>query len=281
MSRGSSSGADGVFVLVQRDGKLFTREGQEVEVEAGCLRIPLYASDFGRYVFAPSSGEKIIFPYVREGETHRLITEAELREDYPKCYAYLREHAPILRNRRQARAWYAFSAARNLDLHASAHLMVPLLANRGLYCRLPDNMESYCPMASGGFTISLGACCSIAPEFLLGVLNSRLLYWKLANLSNVFRGGWITCTKQYFGQLPIRLLSLGDRREKERHDQIVSRVQTMLDLHKNLASAKTAHAKTAIQRQIDATDRQIDRLVYDLYGLTEDEIAIVEEAGEE
>jgi len=32
-----------------------------------------------------------------------------------------------------------------------------------------------------------------------------------------------------------------------------------------------------VQHQIEATDRQIDRLVYDLYGLTEDEIEIVEE----
>ena len=36
--------------------------------------------------------------------------------------------------------------------------------------------------------------------------------------------------------------------------------------------------KTSIQRQIDATDRQIDQLVYELYGLTDDEIRIVEEA---
>ena len=38
------------------------------------------------------------------------------------------------------------------------------------------------------------------------------------------------------------------------------------------------HEKTAIQRQIEATDRQIENLVYELYGLTEDEIKIVEEA---
>jgi hypothetical protein len=31
-----------------------------------------------------------------------------------------------------------------------------------------------------------------------------------------------------------------------------------------------------LQRQIEATDRQIDRLVYGLYGLTAEEIAIVE-----
>lgn len=34
----------------------------------------------------------------------------------------------------------------------------------------------------------------------------------------------------------------------------------------------------SIQRQIDATDRQIDLLVYELYGLTDEEIRIVEEA---
>ena len=44
-----------------------------------------------------------------------------------------------------------------------------------------------------------------------------------------------------------------------------------------LGRPKAPTAKTAIQRQIDATDQQIDRLVYDLYGLTDEEIAIVEE----
>ena len=39
---------------------------------------------------------------------------------------------------------------------------------------------------------------------------------------------------------------------------------------------KTPTAKTMLQRQIAATDRQIDRLVYELHGLTEEEIGIVE-----
>jgi hypothetical protein len=39
-----------------------------------------------------------------------------------------------------------------------------------------------------------------------------------------------------------------------------------------------AQAQAALERQIAATDTQFDRLVYDLYGLTEDEIKIVEGA---
>ena len=53
-------------------------------------------------------------------------------------------------------------------------------------------------------------------------------------------------------------------------------VEQMLGLQKQLPNTKTAHDQTMIQRQIDATDRQIDRLVYELYGLTEEEIAVVE-----
>jgi hypothetical protein len=52
----------------------------------------------------------------------------------------------------------------------------------------------------------------------------------------------------------------------------------ILRLREPLSKTKTAHDKAALERQIAATDRQIDRLVYELYGLTEDEIKIAEEA---
>ena len=57
---------------------------------------------------------------------------------------------------------------------------------------------------------------------------------------------------------------------------MVSLVTAMLDLHKQLAAARTADEKTALKRLIDAADREIDRLVYELYDLTEEEIGIVE-----
>jgi len=50
----------------------------------------------------------------------------------------------------------------------------------------------------------------------------------------------------------------------------------MLELHKRLADAKTAHDKINLQRQINATNTQIDKLVYELYDLSADEIRIVE-----
>jgi len=49
-------------------------------------------------------------------------------------------------------------------------------------------------------------------------------------------------------------------------------------LRKRLAVEQLPPKREQIQREIDATDRQIDALVYQLYGLTDDEIRIVEEA---
>ena len=43
-------------------------------------------------------------------------------------------------------------------------------------------------------------------------------------------------------------------------------------------AGRSHHDKSLIHRQIDATDKQIDQLVYELYGLTDEEIRIVEEA---
>lgn len=77
---------------------------------------------------------------------------------------------------------------------------------------------------------------------------------------------------------PIKVPNFSEPKDKARHDKMVLLVQMMLDLNKQLAGARTSHEKTALKRQIDATDRRIDKLVYELYGLTEEEIAIVEES---
>lgn len=63
-----------------------------------------------------------------------------------------------------------------------------------------------------------------------------------------------------------------------RHDRMTGLVERMLELHERLAGARIERERTVIQHQIEATDGQIDRLVYDLYGLTDEEIEIVEEA---
>lgn len=114
-------------------------------------------------------------------------------------------------------------------------------------------------------------------KFLLGVFNSRLLGF-VYRLGNPQAGKVFAEIKpSVIKQLPICKVDLTDTRDKIKHDKLLSLVERMLDLHKRLAAAKIPDDKIRFQRQIDATDDEIDRLVYDLYGLSEEEIKIVEE----
>jgi hypothetical protein len=59
---------------------------------------------------------------------------------------------------------------------------------------------------------------------------------------------------------------------------MVAPVERMLDLHRRLAEAQLSNEKRLLQQQIDVTDKVIDALVYELYALTPEELAIVEGA---
>jgi hypothetical protein len=123
-----------------------------------------------------------------------------------------------------------------------------------------------------------GILTDIRPEadlplrFILGVLNSRLerFYFESYVIDQSLGGGLIHATPGTHDKLIVP-------KTTDKHvSRMVSLVDSMLALHKQAGSAKSEAQRGAIQRQIEATDREIDRLVYHLYGLTEDEIAIVE-----
>jgi hypothetical protein len=60
---------------------------------------------------------------------------------------------------------------------------------------------------------------------------------------------------------------------------LVTQTAAGVDLHARPAAEGVPHEKAALQRRIEMTDRQIDQLVYELYGLTAEEIKVVEGAG--
>jgi type I restriction-modification system DNA methylase subunit len=121
------------------------------------------------------------------------------------------------------------------------------------------------------------SAASIDLRYLIGIVNSKLLSWYGGlTLPNFGKDVFPKLNPQDIKELPIRVIDYTNKQDKARHDKIVALVEQMLSLNKRLTAAKTDHEKTVLQRQIEATDKQIDQLVYELYGLTEEEIAIVE-----
>jgi hypothetical protein len=146
-------------------------------------------------------------------------------------------------------------------------ILLPDISTRG-NCALDETGGFY----SANTTYLL---CS-ADKYLLGLLNSSLMDFYYRNLTAVYRGGYLRFFAQYLVQLPIRPIDSTNPADAVRHDRMVQLVEEMLSLQKQSAVARTGHEKTMLQRQIDAVDRRIDLLVYELYALTEDEITIVE-----
>jgi hypothetical protein len=109
-------------------------------------------------------------------------------------------------------------------------------------------------------------------KVLLCVLNSTLM-------SIYYKNQAVKGARTIFPKVVIKNLRefpypavVGDKVRQS----LTNAADTMLDLHRKLTAAKNPNDKTGLQREIESTDRQVDQLVYELYGLTEEEIKIVE-----
>jgi len=85
--------------------------------------------------------------------------------------------------------------------------------------------------------------------------------------------------KIHLDQFPVRSIDFANPSEKAQHDKLVSRVEKMLELQKKYHEARMERDKELYERRIRIIDAQIDGLVYDLYGLTEEEVKVVEGRG--
>jgi type I restriction-modification system DNA methylase subunit len=114
-------------------------------------------------------------------------------------------------------------------------------------------------------------------KYVLGLFNSRLLnYWFVHRFGLLMEVGGFK-----IGQLPIRRINFDDPEDMARHDRMVEMVEEMLRLQKEHAEAEALKEdrRHDLARRIEQLDAQIDGLVYELYGLTEEEIDVVERRG--
>jgi type I restriction-modification system DNA methylase subunit len=115
-------------------------------------------------------------------------------------------------------------------------------------------------------------------RYYLALLNSHLLTFRFQGIGKRTGSGMYEYFENSISQLPIRRINFDDPTERQQHDSIVGLVEEMLHLQMDFAEAEREKEdrRHALKRRIDELDRQIDILVYRLYGLTEDEIKVVE-----
>jgi hypothetical protein len=114
-------------------------------------------------------------------------------------------------------------------------------------------------------------------KYTLGILNSTLVSWIYVRTSSIAtKDDFRQTTLAELRDLPIRAIDFDNPADVALHDKMVLLVERMLDLNKKKAAEKNPNILDQLETQITATDNQIDRLVYQLYNLTPEEIAIVE-----
>jgi len=215
----------------------------------------------------------LICPYEISTESFQLLPENELLSNFPLAMAYLEENKPRLIAREggkfKNRKWYAFAYPKSMILFQVPKIIVPDY----------NNIASFTFDEQGNFFKTGYGIVSdaVSQKYLLGLLNSRLLFSYLLSIGTSLRGGYVRFWTQFLEKLPIPSIDLSNKSDKAAHDRMVELVDRTLDLHKRLHDANTPHEKELLQRQIVATDSEIDGMVYELYGLTEEERRIVEE----
>jgi type I restriction-modification system DNA methylase subunit/predicted type IV restriction endonuclease len=264
--RGVLTGLNEAFVIdkVTRD-RLIAEHPRSAEI----IKPFLAGRDIKRYQ-EPKSKKYLLF-------TRRGIDI----EKYPAIKKYLSEFKERLMPKpkgwkgekwkgRKPGAYQWYEIQDTIDYYAEFEkpkIMLPDISLKGNFTY--DDEGNYC--------VNTSYIITNIDKYLLGLLNSNITNFVYKEMSPSYRGGYLRFIYQYLIQLPIRKINFSDLEDKARHDRMVALVEQMLELNKKLQAAKTGHEQNALKRQIEYTDRQIDSLVYKLYGLTEEEIKIVEE----
>lgn len=112
-------------------------------------------------------------------------------------------------------------------------------------------------------------------KLLLAILNSPLGWYLISKNCTKIQNGYQLIYK-YLGKVPIKSPSPSDPSELSLHDSIISQVDLMLQLNREISSAVIPEIKEQLKARLEYTDRKINAMIYQLYGLSPAEINMVE-----
>jgi type I restriction-modification system DNA methylase subunit len=285
MAQGIRTSANEVYVLdlVADKGDLVIAKseqlGREVTLERNAVSLFLQGREIKPFQILPS-GKAVIIPYQMSDGRPDLIAEAELKKRWPKTYSYLVENKTYLQNRERGKMkgadWYGYVYPKNLEVMRSSKILVPDIADRASFALDKDGTYTF----TSGYGITFKASVKESPKYVLGLLNSKVLDFFLKSTSTPLRGGFFRYFTQFIKLLPIRTINFSDKADSARHDKLVQLVEQMMRTKPLLAAAQMDRERVSHEQRLAALDYKINQLVYELYDLTNEEIAVLEDAAE-
>ena len=273
--KGSSTGNDKIFLfdLVEekKNTAIVKSEFSNVllELEKNILKKFLYGEGVRRYGTYKNI-KYLLFPYKKKNGKYELISLNEMKNEYPLCLKYLMSFKAKLMERKLKLSndnFYKYSAARSLNDYEKPKILIPdmLISNR---IGFDSNGEFFvgpaihCPIFN-----EIGA--KVSEKVYLAILNSKLFWFFISNMSTSLRGNAYRLTPEFIVTFSFPELD-------KNNETIIKLVDQMLEAHRQLEIAKFENDKKFLQQRIDILDSQINTIVYSLYGLSEEEITIID-----
>jgi hypothetical protein len=287
--------AEGVISKMERSGTLFEQFCMG-EIGCGSLkrfdeRLLLEAAERDLLVKRDRRSTSLIRPYIRGNEIGRYYSESNrrhllsimegwleekaqgksrgrwLRERYPAVARHLRAVAPgPLEPAEGDVAWYEITCRDVFRTKDQPKILFPCK------CLVPvftyDTGRSIIDRDTG-YLVS-------ANLYLLGVLNSRLIRFWVMYRQQQKKTHTLLVTADVLAGLYIHTPDFDDAEESGRCARIESLVKKIIVYHEQLAREPDEKNRELFRKKIERTDRQIDSLVFDLYGLTLEEAGFVE-----
>ena len=239
---GIATGSNEAF-LIDEDKKREFCERNPVNAEI--IKPILRGRDISRYSYT-SVGQYILL--AKNG--------VNVQRDYPDIYEHLESFGDRFKNRgAQGQHWTNLRACSFYDDFKKEKIVWIELADSGRFALC--NEEIYL-LNSAYFLLPPSG---IESKFLLGVLNSSTIRFYLGLIAETSGMGTSRWINNYVKEFPIPEAAC------EQHALIIEFVDQILDAKHTDPDAK-----------VSDLEKRIDQIVYLLYGLTDDEIAIVEEA---
>lgn len=245
--RGVLTGYNKAFVINEETKEKLIAEDKS---SAELIKPFLAGRDIKRYQ-VPKTDNYLIL--VKNGQTNEMRGEQEpwewFSEEYPAVAEYLSQFEKQAKKRYdQGQYWWELRACDYYEKFEKPKIVIPAISNHANYSFDRD----------GKYSNDKTSIISKDDLNLLGVLNSKVADFIIALTSSTKRGGYFEYKPMYVSEIPIV--------ETDILEQFVDQILT--------AKKENPDADTG------KLEAEIDQLVYELYGLTDDEIAIVEESVE-
>jgi hypothetical protein len=256
---GLQTSADPAYILEIREDGLYSKYAQKTyQFDYDIVKPLLKGAEIKRYS-QPIAKYKVIFPYQIKHDSYTLLSEKELKNNYPLIGDYFLECVEKLNNREKGKInikeWWGYVYPKNLGCFDKKKIITQVLANHSSLT-LDINQQYYFVGGgtAGGYGILLKENSKLSYEYLLGVLNSTILEKYLQSYSTPFKGGFFAYNRETMGRLPIPIPSEADKQA------ITFLVQKCLD----------AKGVGVLEWEAEIDDR-----VAHLYGLTDEEMKII------